>query len=372
MRVGGFIVVLAALTGLCCQNANAQAGVRIKDLGRLEGWRDNALVGYGIVTGLSGSGDSPRNEVTQQTLRNVLGRLGVNVTPDQISSRNVAAVAITAVIPAAARAGDRLDVSISSIGDARSLVGGTLLMAPLRGANEKTYALAQGAVAVGGHEFESNLNSVSRNYPASGVITGGATMEVSVASDVVRDGGKLNFVLRDPDFTTASRVAAAINAALGANVAAVEDANAISINASGARAEIFKTIERVEALTILPDESARVIVNERSGVVVAGGGVRISSVVVSQGDIRVSVTTENDASQPYDIIGANPRISSLIVTNTKIAVDPSRDVVASFPNTSVADLMTGLSKLKVDTRGKIAVLQALKAAGALHADLVVQ
>jgi flagellar P-ring protein precursor FlgI len=166
--------------------------VRIKDIGRLEGRQEQALVGFGLVTGLSGSGDSPSNEVTQQTLRNVLGRLGLNVASEQIRSRNVAAVTVTAVLPSSAQAGDKVDVTISSIGDARSLVGGTLLMTPLLGADQRPYAIAQGQVAVGGHRFDSFSNREQRNYPASGLISGGATIGTSVSSAIVRDGGLLH------------------------------------------------------------------------------------------------------------------------------------------------------------------------------------
>lgn len=345
--------------------------VRVKDLGRFMGYRDNALVGYGIVTGLSGSGDSPRNEVTQQALKNALSRMGANVTADQVQSRNVAAVMVTATLPPSANVGDRLDITVTSIGDARSLAGGTLLMTPLLGPDQRSYALAQGPLVVGGYRFDNNFNSQQRNFPTAGVIPAGATVETSVEANLVQPGGDLVFILKDPDFTTAGRVADGINAAVGPGAARVEGADAVRIAAVGG-ADVYRLIARIENVAIQPDGLARVVVNERSGTVVAGGGVKISSVVISQGDIRISVSVENQASQPTLYGGYAPNAQSLIVTNTKLAVTEGQDAVISFPNTTVADLVDGLSKLHVDTRGVISILQAIKAAGALHADIIVQ
>jgi flagellar P-ring protein precursor FlgI len=333
-------------------------------------------VGYGIVTGLAGSGDSSRNAMTRQALRNALNRLGANVSADEIQSRNVAAVMVTATLPPSANVGDRIDVTVSSIGDARSLVGGTLLMTPLLGPDQRTYALAQGALVVGGYRFDANFNREQKNYPASGLVPSGASVETAVQSDLLSDKGGLTFILADPDATTAERIAQAINAALGGGVATVRDSSAVTIRAA-AGGDLYQLISRIESLAISPDSLARVVVNERSGTVVAGGGVRISSVVVSQGDIRVSVSVDNEASQPPYYFGYGPAagggVRSLIVTNTKLDVSqPRSDAVVSFPNSTVADLVEGLSRAHVDTRGIISVLQAIKAAGALHADIVVQ
>lgn len=344
--------------------------VRVKDLGRFEGYRDNALVGYGIVTGLAGTGDTPRNQATQQALRNAMGRLGVNISPDQIQSRNVAVVMVTATLPPSANVGDRIDITVASIGDARSLAGGTLLMTPLLGPDQRSYALAQGQLIVGGYRFDSNLNSQQRNFPTAGVVPGGATVETSVEADVLRSGA-LVFLLKDPDFTTATRVADGINASLGGDYATVKGADEVQISATGAP-NLYRLIARIEAVTVSPDALARVVVNERTGTVVAGGGVRISSVVISQGDIRVSVSIDNQASQPTVYGGYAPGVQSLLITNTRLAVTDGKDAVISFPNTTVADLVDGLVRLNVDTRGIISVLQAIKAAGALHAELVVQ
>lgn len=363
------LILLAALS--LAAPAAAQS-VELRDLGRFQGWRDNALVGYGLVTGLTGTGDSPRNPVTQRALSNALGRLGSNVSPDDLRSRNVAAVMVTAVLPASANVGDRIDVTVTSIGDARSLSGGVLLMTPLLAPDQRPYALAQGPLVVGGYQFTSNQNSEQRNVPTAAVISDGATIEVGTEARTLEENGELVFVLRSASFTTAVAVADAINASGLNAVARVADADMVRIDARGAP-DLFRLVAGVEALRITPSGAARVVVNERTGTVVAGGDVRISSVAISQGDIRVSVKQRDEASQPTVLGGYNPELTGLIVRNTSIEVDEDAgDAVVTFPNTTVGDLMEGLARVGVDTRGKIAVLQAIKAAGALHADIIVQ
>lgn len=348
-------------------------GVRVKDLGRFLGWRDNPLVGYGIVTGLAGSGDSPRSEVTRQAMKNVLGRLGTNIPADQLQSRNVAAVMITATLPPSANVGDRIDVSVSSIGNARSLGGGTLLMTPLLGPDQRTYALAQGPLVVGGYRFDSNLNMHQKNYPTSAVLSGGATVEASVEANLLGEHGELTFILKDPDSITAERVAEAINTLLGSDVATVKKADAILIATAAYGKNVYPLITRIEGVTIQPDQLARIVVNERSGTIVAGGGVRISTVVISQGDITVKVSVDNQAAQPPYFVGSGSNFQGLIVTNTRLdVVESSTDAIIRLPNTTVADLVEGLSKAHVGTRSMISILQGMKAAGALHADIIVQ
>jgi flagellar P-ring protein precursor FlgI len=290
-----FLAAFAALSALAASPALADE-VRVKDLGHFLGWRDNALVGYGIVVGLAGSGDSPRNEVTRQAMRNVLSRMGANVLPEQLQTRNVAAVLVTATLPPAANVGDRIDVTVSSIGDAHSIAGGTLLMTPLIGPDQRSYALAQGQLVVGGHRFEADQNVQQKNYPTSGRVPGGATVETAVGANLVGRGGELTFVLNDADPTTAERIASGINRTLGPGTARVRDAGAVQI--SGAGGSVNGLVAQLENVSVTPDQRARIVINERTGTIVAGGGVRISSVVVSQGDIRVSVTAERYASQP--------------------------------------------------------------------------
>lgn len=365
-------IVAALLATLFLASGQACASeVRIKDLGRFMGWRQNVLVGYGVVVGLAGSGDSPRNATTRQALTNVLNRMGLHVTPEDVASRNVAVVMVTATLPPAANVGDRLDVSVSSIGDARSLAGGTLLMTPLLGADQRPYAVAQGALVVGGYSFEANSNIQQKNYPTGGVIPGGASVETGVTADLVNGDGQMTFILKDADATTAVRIADRINADLGPGAARVRGADAVVINAAPWRVDPFRLVARVENLTVQPSDLGRVVVNERSGTVVAGSEVQISSVVISQGDIRVSVTIENEPSQPLLTNAEGAR--SLIVTNTRLSVrQPQRDAVIRFPNTTVGDLVEGLQRLHVETREIIGILQALKAAGALHAEIIVQ
>jgi len=353
------------------QAADASAQVRLKDLGRFLGWRDNALIGYGLVTGLAGSGDSPRSIVTQQALSNVLSRLGTSVPGGQLQSRNVAAVMVTATLPPSANVGDRIDVSVTSIGDARSLVGGILLMTPMLGPDQRTYALAQGALVVGGYNFEDNFNLRQKNYPTTGVISGGATVEESVRVNLAAADGHLTFILKDSDFTTAERIASALNQELGAGTASVESAEAVRI-AAAPGVNPNDLVSSVEELMVAPDAVARVVINERSGTVVAGGAVKVSSVVIAQGDIKVTVTSD-DAYPLYGIAERDGHRHGLIATNSKLEVsDAANDTAVRFPNTTVADLVRGLTQARVGTRNVIAILQAIKAAGALHADIIVQ
>lgn len=344
--------------------------VRVKDLGRFLGWRDNPLVGYGIVTGLAGSGDSPRNATTRQALANVLSRLGTSVPPEILQSRNVATVMVTATLPPSANPGDRIDATVTSIGDARSLVGGTLLMTPMMGPDQRPYALAQGSLVVGGYQFQDSVNLRQKNYPTSGTVPGGATVESAGGVQLLGSDRKLTFILKDPDFTTAQRIADGLNRELGLGVAMVRGADAVSIDPRGG--DVNRLIARIEAVGVSPDQLARVVINERSGTVVAGGAVQISNVVISQGDIKVSVTVDREASQPYIYGGFAPDVRSLIVTNSKLDVTEDGEANVQVPDSTVGDLVQALSRAKVGTRNTIAILQAIKAAGALHADIVVQ
>jgi flagellar P-ring protein FlgI len=367
-----FLLALLIATALAVPARADLGDVRVKDLGRFLGWRDNALVGYGIVTGLSGSGDSPHSNVTQQALSNVLSRLGTNIPAQQLESRNVAAVIVTASMPPTASVGDRIDVSVTSIGDARSLVGGTLLMTQLVAPDQRVYALAQGSLVVGGYNFRDNGNQRQKNYPTSGVIVEGATVETGVDADLIDTAGHLTFVLKDPDFTTAERVADALNLALGENVATAHGAENVVIEAGGS--DLPRLIARIEGVTIRPDQVARVVINERSGTVVAGGAVQVSSVVIAQGDVKVSIDADHELAGPvYGGQSGRGGARSLVVTNSDLEVsDGVHDTVVRLPNTTVADLARALARAKVDTRTIIEILQAIKAAGALHADIVVQ
>lgn len=366
---------LAALAMLLMAPLPAMAQmVPLKGLGRFGGWRQNSLIGYGIVTGLPGSGDTRRSVVTRQALRNVLSRLGTAVTEEQISSRNVAVVMVTAVLPASANVGDRIDATVSSIGDARSLAGGMLLMTPLLGPDQRTYALAQGPVLAGGYRFEAQLNEQQRNYPTTAILQGGAMIEVGVESSVLSSDGQLSFLLSNPSFSTATRIADHINGRLGGGIATALNADEVRIRFAGHPGGVPGFVAQLENILVEPDVAPRIVINERTGTVVAGGGVMVSSVVIVQGDIKVTVTAENTASQPNGFYGGFASdVGSLVVTNTKLDVEQgANDRSFIFPATSVGDLVQALARARVDTRRIISILQGIRSAGALHAEIIVQ
>jgi flagellar P-ring protein precursor FlgI len=375
MRMPMFVralIACALLSPGLVAPASAQ-DVSLRALGRFDGWRENALIGYGLVTGLAGSGDTRRSAVTRQALRNVLSRLGTTVSDDQISSRNVAVVMVIATLPASANVGDRIDATISSIGDARSLAGGTLLMTPMLGPDQRPYALAQGPLVAGGYSFESELNQQQRNYPTTALLQGGATVETAVDAQILKADGQLSFLLRDPGFGTAQRIAEAINNRFGIGSASAKSADEVKVRYAGDPAQLTTFLAQIETISVRPDNAPRVVVNERTGTIVAGGDVQISSVAISQGDIKITIKAENIASQPGYFSGFASDVRSLVVTNTKLDVeDGVGDTVVRFPNTTVADLVQGLSRAHVNTRRMISILQAIKTAGALHADIIVQ
>ena len=366
------ISALVMLAGLIQPAAIAQS-VELTALGRFDGWRENHLIGQGLVVGLSGSGDSRRSLLTRQELRSALSRFGTVVDEDDLSSRNVAAVWITGMLPASANVGDRLTITVSSSGDARSLAGGVLLTAPLYGPDQNVYALAQGPLLAGGYHFQSDLNIEQRNFPTTGRVVDGATVERPVSARLLDSDGNIRFLLLDPSFQTAQRIKDAIDQRFGQEIATVESADEIVIRLIYPAADVASFLADLEIVEVEPHQEPRVVINERTGTVVAGANVRLSSVVISQGDIRVSVIGENFASQPLLIGGRNDNISSLVISNTSLEVDQgSDDAVLEFPSSTVVDLVQGLSDAGVDTRRTIGILQAMKSAGALHADIVVQ
>ncbi|MBT9445328.1 MAG: flagellar basal body P-ring protein FlgI [Hyphomonadaceae bacterium] len=364
----------AALAAACVLlTASAAYAAPLKALGRLEGSRENALVGYGVVVGLSGTGDSARSLVTRQSLSNVYSRFGVTVSPEDINSRNAAVVMVVASLPASAHVGDRISVTVSSTGDARSLAGGTLLMTPLMGPDRRAYAVAQGPLLAGGYSIDQDQNTSRRNYPTTARIEDGATVETAVSANVLGADGALRFLLKDPSFTTAVRIAESINTRFGEPIAVADGADSVRIRFAAGRDQLASFVAGIETLNVEPDQVPRVVVNERTGTVVAGGDVRISSVVIAQGDIRVTISSETSVSQPALVSGVLPRVASVPVTNTEITVEEGdKDVVATFPSSTVADLARGLSDAHVSTRRIIAILQAMRAAGALHAEIIVQ
>ena len=347
---------------------------RIKDLGKVQGWRENALVGYGIVTGLAGTGDSPTNRTTRQALSNVFSQFNLTVPPEQVQSRNVAVVMVSASLPPFAREGDTLDVTVSSAGDARSLVGGSLLVTPLKGPNGRIYALAQGALSVGGYRYDANGNVLQKNHPTVGSLPNGATVEVGVNAEMLSANKTMTFVLSEPDYTTANRIATAINNQIGGGTARARDASGIEIRVpESQRDQLVSFVAKLENVAVEPDRRAKVVINERTGTVVSGGDVQISKVAVSHGDLKISIATQNTASQPSDVIFPGPGIRTAIVSNTRMEASEQNGPGYVPPGSNtVADLVQTLAKLNTNTRDIISILRAIKAAGALHAELIVQ
>lgn len=339
---------------------------RLKELTDVQGFRENALVGYGLVVGLTNTGDTEQVLFTMQSMSGLLGRLGVRIDPRDIRSRNVAAVMVTSKLPTFARTGGTIDVTVSAMGNARSLQGGTLLFTPLSGADGVVYAVAQGPVQVGGFDMQAAYASVRKNSPSSGTVPGGATIEKSVIPNL--GAGPLTLRLRKPDFTNASRIAAAINTSLGGSGAKALDAAAVEV-AVPAGQGTTELLAQLEALEVDADTRAKVVVSERTGTVVLGETVRLRPAAVAHGGLRVSIQTSFGVSQP----GA-------LATNGQTVVAPSQQVDATesqksavkVPQASTVDeLVTALNAIGAAPRDLIAILQALKAAGALDADIEV-
>jgi flagellar P-ring protein precursor FlgI len=368
------LLALLAGASFAQDGAATASSIRVKDLGKLQGWRENALIGYGIVSGLAGTGDSPSNRTTRQTLANVLQQFNLTIPPEQVQSRNVAVVMVSAALPTFARPGDTLDITVASAGDARSLVGGSLLLTPLKAADGRVYALGQGPLAVGGYRYDSNGNVVQKNHPTVGSVPNGAVVEVGVTADVVKANQAVTFVLHDADYTTASRVAAAINRQIGDRLAHPRDASGIDITVpEGRRDQLVSFLAQVENVLVEPSRRAKVVVNERTGTVVAGGDVRISRVAISHGELKINIASETSVSQPLAIGRPSPAIRTETVTNSRIDVDEHNTGSGYLASgTTVSDLVQSLARLKTSTRDVISILRAIKAAGALHAELVVQ
>jgi flagellar P-ring protein precursor FlgI len=342
------------------------AQVRIKELADVQGARENELFGYGLVVGLAGTGDNERVLFTSQSIAGMLGRLGIRIDPKDIHSHNVAAAMVTARLPAFARPGTRIDVSVGSLGDARSLAGGVLLITPLTGPDGKVYAVAQGSVQVGG--FGAGAGStVSKNTPTSGRVPGGATIEKSVAPEL--GPGPLLLGLRRPDFTNAARIATAVNGAIGAGNARAVDSATVEVKIpDSSKEDAVGFLAKLEVLEIDADQRARVVVSERTGTVVAGERVRIRAVAVAQGGLQISIAVQPQVSQP----SAFGQGQTMLANTERVqAKEEARGAVALPATSSVADLAKALNTLGATPRDLIAILEAMKAAGALDAELEV-
>ncbi len=365
------VVVSMVLLSMSAAWANE---VRIKQIARVAGVRENPLTGYGLVFGLSGSGDSMRNRATLQSVANTLRNFGVNVSEDELASRNVPAVIVTAKLTAFAEPGQLLDVQVASAGDARSLTGGTLMLTPLYGPDDRLYAIAQGAISVGGYQFEGLTASLQKNHPTVGWIPSGATVEQGSPLRVAGDGRSLSILLNHPDFTNASRVATAIRSGIPDVEVRAEHAGKVTVSYPMPPTSLVAEIARLENLTIVQQRIARVVVNERTGTVVAGGDVRLGPVSISHGDLKVEISTEYAVSQPNGVlIRPSRNIASVVVPSTRMRVDEGEAPLVSVKEgATVAELITALRAIHLSTRDVIAVLQSIKAAGALDGELVIQ
>jgi len=365
-----FLRLLLVMAAVAFVAVPAAAQVRIKDIADVEGIRDNQLVGYGLVVGLNGTGDKLDNSVfTRQSLIGMLERLGVN-TRDQeakLLTKNVAAVMVTANLPAFARSGSRIDVAVSALGDATDLSGGTLLVTPLLAADGEVYAVGQGALATGAIAAHGTAASVTRGVPTSGRIANGATVEREVGYQLAAKPD-LRLGLRNPDLTTAQRIAAAVNGALGGNTARATDPRTVALHLAGR--DVIDALTRIEELRVEPDSPAVVVIDEASGTIVMGANVRISTVAIAQGNLTIRVTETPVVSQPGPLSNG----TTTTVPRTNIQIDNSSDKKLGIltANVTLRDLVASLNALGVGPRDMISILQSIKAAGALQAELEVR
>lgn len=348
------------------------ATTRIKDIVDIEGVRDNMLIGYGLVVGLNGTGDSLNNSpFTQQSLTAMLERLGVNIRGEKLNTGNVAAVMVTATLPPFSNQGSRIDVNISTMGNASSLQGGTLLVTPLMGADGSVYAVAQGGVITSAVSAEGQAGTVTQNIPTSARIPSGAIVEQEIDFDLTALNS-VRLALRNPDFTTARRIAQRINARFGAGTAVAENPASVRVKKTGdyTKESIVELLTDLEQLEVLPDQPARIVIDERSGVIVMGKDVTISTVAVAQGDLTVKIEETPQVSQPAPF---SENGETVVVPRTNIAVNESgvADMAILEEGITLQDLVTSLNALGISPRDVITILQAIKAAGAMQAEIEV-
>lgn len=343
---------------------------RIKDLVDIEGIRENQLVGYGLVVGLDGTGDKLNNApFTKQSLEAMLERLGVNTRDASLRTKNVAAVMVTANLPPFSTQGTRIDITVSALGDAKSLQGGTLLVTPLRGADGEVYAVGQGSVAIAGFKAEGTAASITRGVPTVGRISNGAIIEREIKHQLASQNN-LRLALRNPDLTTASRIALAINAFTGRDIATAVDPSTVQLAlASKYSPDAVKLLTEIEQLNVEPDQKARVVIDEQTGIIVMGREVKVSTVAIAQGNLTVTVSERPQVSQPEPLSDGE----TVVVPRTSIKVDDegNRKLAILDSGVSLSKLVDGLNALGIGPRDMISILQAIKAAGALQAEIEV-
>ena len=365
----GFASILVLLVLAWASPANAAS--RIKDIVDVEGVRDNMLVGYGLVVGLNGTGDTIQvGHFTQQSLKAMLNRLGVKPTDAGLDSKNVAAVMVTATLSPFSSKGTRLDVTVSALGDASSLLGGTLLVTPLLGADGEAYAVSQGQVAVGGFAAGGAAETVTKGVPTSARIANGAIVEREVGFDMA-SMGSVKLSLRNPDFTTARRVAQAVNAFLGTPAATSTDPSTVQVQVPDAyKGQVVELITDLEQLRIEPDQIARVIIDEQSGVIVMGENVRISTVAIAQGNLTIRITESAQVSQPGPF-SQGGTTTTVPRTDVQVTQGANSQLGVVQSGVTLQEFVNSLNALGIGPRDMITILQAVKAAGALQAEIEV-
>jgi flagellar P-ring protein FlgI len=362
------VVVLLVLHLFLATTANASS--RIKDIVDVEGVRDNMLVGYGLVVGLNGTGDGLTNSpFTEKSLVGMLERLGVNTRGSAMKTKNVAAVMVTATLPPFATQGARLDLNVSTLGDAKSLLGGTLLVTPLLGADGEVYAVAQGPIAVSGFSAEGQASTVVKGVPTSGRIANGAIIEREINFKLA-DLGQIRLSLRNPDFTTAKRIADAINKTAKKPLAeALDPATVRLLIPEDKRSNIVAFMTGIEQLRVEPDQIAKVVIDEQSGVIVMGENVKISKVAIAQGNLTIKINETPQVSQPEPLSQGGQTVT---VPRTEVEVDEGSDKkLGMLQGVSLQDLVQNLNALGIGPRDMITILQSIKASGALQAELEV-
>jgi flagellar P-ring protein FlgI len=366
-RYAGATALLLLALGPLLAPAPACAGeVRVKDVARIQGVRENELLGYGLMIGLNGTGDKAGTLFTVQSIASMLQRLGIQIPRDRVGVKNVAAVVVTAKLPPFAKAGTPLDVLVSSLGDASSLQGGTLLLTPLQAADGKVYAVAQGPVSIGGFNLEAagTGEKLQKNHPTVGRVPNGAIIEREVPTTVV-ENRTVALVLHVPDFTTAGRLVEAVNKALGAERAHAEDPATIRV-AMAPGQDLVTFIATLENLRITPDRIAKVVINERTGTIIMGSEVRMATVAVAHGNMTIQIKAELQVSQPPPF----SKGTTEVVPKSEISVQEEKHKVTVLEEgASIGDLVQALNALGVTSRDLIGILQAIKQAGALQAEL---
>jgi len=363
-----FLLALFASLTLSAAISERKVEITLKDLARLQGVRSNQLVGYGLVIGLEGTGDKDQTRFTVQSLANLLSRQGTNIDPSQIKVKNVAAVIVTAELPAFARAGQRIDITVNSIGDAKSLAGGTLAMTPLMGPDNQVYAAAQGSVLVGGFAAvaRGGGNSVTKNHPTAGRIPDGALIEREVEINFA-DRTSLRYALVEDDFSTAIRVARAINEELGEMAAKAKDSRTIDVSVprefQGSAVEL---VARLENLAITVQPKSRVVVNEKTGTIIMGTDVRVGAVSIVQGGLSIQISSTPEVSQPQPLSEGTTTVTA--AQNVTVTEEKGKSLKVDS-GVSVGQLAESLNAMGVTPRDLVAILQAIKDAGALTAEL---